>query len=131
MSNWTHVAAIVRLNCFTENPYEVFGKECLWESGEDVWEDRRKHPESYLPMGSEGSLQMTVWENPDKSSIANAMITIFGDLRDHNDAEEIVDWFKNKIKDLWVRQATITVENEIFGTVNWTWGYKEGTDDKS
>lgn len=30
-------------------------------------------------------------------------------------------YYKEKISGLWVRQATITVENEWNGTVNWTY----------
>lgn len=129
MSNWTHVAAIVRVDnfrfddSFNANDYfeEVFGKELRWEANSKLWDEADEHPERFLPLGSEGSLTMNVWENPNKSCMAAYVVTIFGDLRDHDDPNAIVEWFQKKISDIWVRQATITVENEWNGTVNWTY----------
>ena len=79
MSNWTHVAGIIRIdglrcldNVLDKPDFdEIIGKECLWESPEEVWDDAKKNPEKYLPMGSEGSLQKTVWVNPDESCLAS------------------------------------------------------------
>ena len=50
-------------------------------------------------------------------------VSIFGDLRDHDDVDEIIYWFEEKCKALkedknvpfWIRQAVITVENEQYG----------------
>lgn len=33
----------------------VIGKECLYDSPSEVWEDASAHPDKYLPMGSNGS----------------------------------------------------------------------------
>lgn len=126
MSNWTHVAAIVRIDGLVglTGPIDVigiFGKECLFESDADTWKDAYRNPDRYLPMGSEGSLQMSIWENSDTSSLAAVTVSIFGDLRDHDDPQQIVDWFKRKVKGQLVRQAVITVENEKNGTVTWTY----------
>ena len=134
MSNWTHVAAIVRVDDlrFDNNEFnaekffeEKFGKELRWTSGGDAWEEVEEYPERFLPIGSEGSLRMSVWVNPNKSYTAAYTVSIFGDLRDHDDPKEIVEWFKEKLADIWVRQATITVENEWYGTVNWTWEFED------
>lgn len=124
MSNWTHVAGIVRVDGLRlagmdePNFDELFGKELEYEGD---WEDYELHSELYLPAGSEGSLKKSVWVNPDESYIAAYTVSIFGDLRDHDDPNEIVEWFKEKLKNVLVRNATITVENERNGTVNWTW----------
>lgn len=124
MSNWTHVAGIIRVDGMAEQDFdEIIGKECLWGSPREVWEDVRKNPNKYLPMGSEGSLHKSIWENPDKSCLASYTISIFGDLRDHYSTSEIIDWFKSKCKELWVRNAVITVNNELYGTETYT--YKE------
>ena len=129
MSNWTHVAGIIRIDglvYFGEPDFdEIIGKECLWESPEAVWKDAKDHPEKYLPMGSEGSLQKSVWVNPDKSCLASYTVSVFGDLRDHNNADAIVEWFKGKCKSMWVRNAVITVENELYGTKTYTYVYEE------
>ena len=128
MSNWTHIAGIVRVDsirCFMPEPNwkEIFGKELHYEDDEKVWEDAENNPSEYLPMGSEGSLEMNVWENPDKNHIFSYVVSIFGDLRNHDSSEEIIEWFKDKVmnKGLMIRQAVITVENEVNGTLSWTY----------
>lgn len=133
MSNWTHVAGIIRvdgLRCLDDvlgdpNFDEIIGKECLWESPKEIWDDADDNPDKYLPMGSEGSLQKSIWINPDKDCMDSYTISIFGDLRDHDNVKEIIDWFKEKCKKLWVRNAVITVENEWYGTETWTWTEEE------
>ena len=60
MSNWIHVCGTIRIDDFRgdklPNFDKLIGKECLWESDDKVWADAKKHPDRYLPMGSEGSL---------------------------------------------------------------------------
>lgn len=128
MSNWTHVAAVFRIDDIDlldiENRPDidgVFGKECIW--GEDFHAfcaERRKqleHPEEYLPMGSEGSLHKTVWKNPDSSAAAHWTVTVWGDLRDHESVEEIEKWFRgccDRLKD-WIRQACCEIDNDLNG----------------
>ena len=133
MSNWTHVAGIIRVDYikWDDDPEldfdKLIGKECLWGSDYEVFEDADKHPESYLPMGSEGSLQKSVWINSNDSHVSRYTVSIFGDLRDHDSCDEIIEWFKSKCESLGdrVRQATITVNNEYSGTKSYThkeWG---------
>lgn len=59
-------------------------------------------------------------------SIAAYTVTIFGDLRDHNSAKEIIEWFKNKVDALsqmsfGIRNACITAYNERNGSANWAY----------
>ena len=133
MSNWTHVAGIIRVDYikWDDDPEldfdKLIGKECLWGSDYEVFEDADKHPELYLPMGSEGSLQKSVWINSNDSHVSRYTVSIFGDLRDHDSCDEIIEWFKSKCESLGdrVRQATITVNNEYSGTKSYThkeWG---------
>ena len=128
MSNWTHVAGIIRVDRIrVDDDVEeldfdkILGKECLNYSSREVWDDARKHPDKYLPMGSEGSLQKTVWENPDRGRVDSYTISIFGDLRDHDNTSEIIDWFIEKCNLLWVRSAVITVDNDLHGTETYTY----------
>lgn len=139
MSIWTHVAGVMRVDYikWEDTPEldfdKLLGKECLWGSDYEVFEDADKHPELYLPMGSEGSLQKSVWINPIDSHVDRYTVSIFGDLRDHFSCDEIIEWFKNKCKlldhnnvaGLCIRQATITVDNEHYGeksyTYEWEW----------
>ena len=127
MSNWTHVAGIIRVDSIRDEGMgkvdfdEILGKECLWGFPSEVWKDADENPDKYLPMGSEGSLQKSIWENPNKNCIASYTISIFGDLRDHNSTSDIIEWFKERCKLLWVRNAVITVENECYGTETYTY----------
>lgn len=132
MSNWSHVAGVIRVDNFRLDSDikrdwdKEIGKECLFHSPEKLWEEVEANPNNFLPMGSEGSLQKSVWENPDVSHLAAYTITIFGDLRDHDNPQAIVNWFREKCKKLnVVRQACITVYNECNGVVTWTY---EGED---
>ena len=127
MSNWTHVAAIARIDDlrFDESIpdfEEIFGRTLNHKDPLSKWEEAREHPEKFLPMGSEGSLNMSVWVNPDESCVAAYTVSIFGDLRDHDSPQEIVDWFTNKIRDdnLMVRNACIVAENWLCGSVFWS-----------
>ena len=128
MSNWTHVAGIIRVDRIRVDDDaeeldfdEILGKECLWDSSRKVWDDALKNPDKYMPMGSEGSLQKSVWVNPNKGHVTSYTVSIFGDLRDHDNISEIIDWFIKKCNLLWVRNAVITVENERYGTKTYTY----------
>jgi hypothetical protein len=129
MSNWTHVAGVMRVDYYIMGDDELdfdklLGKEC---HDYDTFVDAYKHPELYLPMGSEGSLRKSVWINPNDSYLARYTVSIFGDLRDHDSADEIIEWFKNKCKSLdgKVRQATITAYNERNGMKSYTYAEEE------
>lgn len=88
--------------------------------------DYDQHPEKYLPCGSEGSLHMSIWENSNASCVAAYTVSIFGDLRDHDSAMEIIKWFRHKALlidcvSFGVRNACVTARNEYYGTENWTY----------
>ena len=67
---------------------------------------------------------MTVWENPDKCCVDHFTVSIFGDLRDHDDPQGIVDWFKGKVEEFGysARNATIVATNECNGSATWSDG---------
>lgn len=129
MSAWTHVAGIIRIDDFRFDKNDIldfddiFGKECLWKSPMEVWDEQEEHPERFLPMGSEGSLQKSIWINPEINHIASYTVSIFGDLRDHYNAEGIIEWFKEKCKLVSVRNAVISVDNScISKSLVWVYG---------
>lgn len=126
MSNWTHVAAIFRIDSFHDRNEmdklnEIIGEECLFDAPDWMWDEVEANPIRYLPMGSEGSLEKSIWENPDKNCMSAYTISVFGDLRDHDEPQGIIDWFDTKCSQLleyfMIRQAVITVENELNGTL--------------
>lgn len=134
MSNWTHVAAILRVDSLRlssneeMNFQEIFGRELSFYSADEVFDEAQSHPERFLPCGSEGSLQMSVWENPNRSCLAAYTVSIFGDLRDHDSVDEIIAWFDEKCRNLEalafiIRQAVITVDNERHGTKTKTYEF--------
>ena len=142
MSNWTHVAAVFRVDDLAtlskktrSNPDKVFGKECLLNGIDDdsikafskEYKNAMKHPEKYLPMGSEGSLHKSVWENPDPSELAHYTITVWGDLRDHESIDEIETWFRGCCEKLkgWIRQACCTIVNDFNGARNIMYRFDE------
>lgn len=107
---------------------EKIGRGLHFDDSDEVFDEARQHPERFLPCGSEGSLEMSVWTNPDIHCIAAYTVSVFGDLRDHDSVDEIIAWFDAKCKSLEesviIRQAVITVENERFGarTKAFAWG---------
>lgn len=125
MSNWTHVAGIIRVDDFrvgtdTEPDWDsILGKELRYQDVFEKWVEAEDHPERFMPLGSEGSLIKNIWVNPKKSCAAAYTVSIFGDLRNHDDPDSIIEWFKDKCSKLFVRQATITVKNERNGMKTW------------
>lgn len=131
MSNWTHVAGIIRVDSIGDSDLlnkikDIIGKEIHYGSSDKDWDDFSNHPEKYLPCGSEGSLHSTIWENPKKYCMAAYTVSIFGDLRDDDSATEIIRWFRTKTLVLdcisgGVRNACVVADNECFGMANWTY----------
>ncbi len=129
MSVWTHVAAVVRIDSMQSGTdwTNWFGRECLWDAPPEVWAEKAENPEAFLPSGSEGTLHMTVWENPHANHLAHYTVTIFGDLRDSDDEYWLLGWFMEKVKELWIRQAMILIECEGHPRIRWT--YPCGTEE--
>lgn len=89
MSRWTHVAAIFRVDSIgqisDDEIIEKFGREVDWEEMADCDYDDSDEwvQQEFLPMGSEGSLKMSIWHNPVKNEMASTTVSVFGDLRDY------------------------------------------------
>ena len=113
MSTWTHVVSVFRIDhirYFGELDFvNIFGKTCKFEDKNDIWVDAREHPDEYLPMGSEGSLEMNVWTNPDRGFLPAYTVSVFGDLRDYNDIYAIKAWFYKCCSKVNIRQAVIEI----------------------
>lgn len=122
MSQWTHVNASFRLNSIGEIPDEeiidIFGKQVDYRGMSNIEYDENyevKDKHKYLPMGSEGTLEMSIWHNPDKSCMASTTVSVFGDLRDYGNFDEIEKWFNKCCDKFIVRQAVCQVEVEGVG----------------
>ena len=125
MSQWTHVNAIFRLNSLgkidDENLINIFGKPVdYWHMSEIEYDEHYpwgvKNKEKYLPMGSEGSLEMSIWHNPDAYCIASTTVSIFGELRDYGSFDEIEEWFNRCCDKVFLRQAVCQVHVEGMDT---------------
>lgn len=117
MSVWTHVLGTIRFDCCPglNLPKPDVGVSCTWDDPEERW-DRCN-----VPCGSEGSLVISKWEEAERSCVARYTITIFGDLRDYDDEQEIINYFNRITKGQDIRQACFTfyVEGKDARTFVW------------
>ena len=108
MSYWAHVAAVFRVDkdglfCKRNLPswQEMIGKECLFDAFEPVWKDMAKHPNDYLPGGSEGTCRMSVVaDDSDINHACRYTIAVQGDLRDVETPRKIEQWFKRACRNI-------------------------------
>lgn len=132
MSNWTHVAGIARVDALRLLPgrevdfEKVFGRELASYDDRDDWDEYDAHPELFLPCGSEGSLRMSVWVNPNRNHYAAYTVSLFGDLRDYDDPEGVVEWFREKCAGMDVRNACIEAYDEAGRRARWTFEQELG-----
>jgi hypothetical protein len=112
MSQWAHVNGSIRIDGITgllPNPdFKSMFRTCNYEDPEDKWKACN------VPKGSEGSLKINIWQNPDDSCMARFTINIFGDLRDYENKDEIKNWFTDICTkhDLMIRDAVLTCDIE-------------------
>lgn len=130
MSQWTHVCGSIRIDDLGEMPreelVEKLGRVLHYDDDETVWDDARKHPERFTPMGSEGGIEYEIYTNPDKSDTARYVVSIFGDLRDYTDVNAIKEWFENILydEDLWIRDGTLSIDREFIDKTIISYGEK-------
>lgn len=111
MSVWTHVAGVIRVDCL-----RCLGKKPDFNKifVSEVWNENT-FGTCNMPMGSEGSLDFRVIENPNSASLAAYTVVIFGDLRDFGaeDIHKIEDWWDNVLEQCgMIRQAILQIQPE-------------------
>jgi len=116
MSTWTHIAATIRYDALRipgmPSMKPDLGKTCSFDSTESEWDACN------VPCGSEGSLQHSLWVNPNVTHMAAYVVTIWGDLRDYQDVEEVIDYLKRITgKKMLVRGGVAQIEVSYAGTV--------------
>ena len=114
MSQWTHVAGLIRVDSMGAAIVrtipgdkqekiraaikKAMGNTCDYETSITGWD------QCNVPRGSEGSLQYTVSRNSDEDDhgLSWGYISIWGDLRDYGteDVEEIVKWLQKSLEKL-------------------------------
>lgn len=142
MSIWTHVAAVIRYDSlrlgspqidaamrpspgntylpdYSELTNNINSKSQQYKELMKKW-DRMK-VECNIPCGSEGSLDFRVVENPNESALAAYVVTIWGDLRDYQDIDEIINYFRRITEGKMIRglSASIEVEGRDWVTLTW------------
>lgn len=122
MSQWTHVCGCIRIDSITHQGMEEKIKEALgdiisYDSPSNDWDMADCCPELFTPFGSEGGIKYSIWENPKHNHIAAYTVSIWGDLRDYQNVDEIKQWF-NKVlynSNLIIRDAVLSVDVEYQG----------------
>lgn len=139
MSQWTHVAGMIRVDGIGSLVPGVISNEApsigvmtpdydfdtvsnmpeeqveaYYKERERQWAEAQK---SGIPMGSEGSVKWQWIGNDKESHMCRGHYIIHGDLRDYDSAQPIYEWVKNivktlKEKNLWIRQIAINVNVE-------------------
>ena len=119
MSEWTHVAGMIRVDsmCYEHEKdarwlelnrkenilEEILGPVLVWkEDDHELKEWKRISKVCKLPRGSEGSIQYKIITNFDTESVTAFDIAIWGDLRSFgvDETHNIQRWFYNLCSEL-------------------------------
>lgn len=107
MSIWTHVVGIIRFDGIVINGKGTPFPDC--DNVVDYDDDNEKWDKCNIPCGSEGSLNISYWENPDGHQLARWVVSIWGDLRDYSNEDEIIEYFNRITNKRSIRQACFTM----------------------
>lgn len=136
MSQWTHIAGIIRVNTLrglvgmpgsnedVENVIRrLLGPTCNFDSSQEEWDA------CGVPCGSLGSLQYYIHCTRRGSSIAWGYIALEADLRNYDSWLEICEWLEKVTKDfneedISIRNMAVEIEVEYQKTIVVT--YNEG-----
>ena len=130
MSQWTHVAGLVRL--------DGIGVMKGWTPEDEKRELEKVLTASSLPFGSEGPLQYQVQIIFPQNQLCRGHIVLWGDLRDYDDVKEIRKWFEGLLSNFsfdyylpnqlpfFVRAAVMSIDVEFSGRrILLTWNEKK------
>lgn len=113
MSQWTHVAGCIRIDSLGGGDitkiYELvdkFGRTCQFDDTPEIWE------RCNVPCGSEGSLQYKISRTGEKDSLDWGLVVIWGDLRDFDDADEILQWLEKACAGKMIRGCAVKIDVE-------------------
>lgn len=101
MSVWTHVAATIRFD-----DIRVLGMTKLKP---DLNQD--------IPEGSEGALDYYTWINPEKAHAAAYTTMIWGDLRDYDSVDKVIEYLNRVTAEKLVRQGIAEIHVEYHDPV--------------
>lgn len=111
MSIWTHVVGVIRFDGIEGlMPKPDLGLTASYDDDEEAWD------KCNVPCGSEGSISHSLSTNPRDSSVARYVANIFGDLRDYEDTNEVIEYFNRIVEGQMVRQGMFSVSVEYGDT---------------
>jgi len=129
MSQWTHVNGSIRIDHLkVMSDYTDLNskfKTCGFTDDEIEWK------ECNVPCGSEGSIQVNIWENPEDHHLAAYTVNFWGDLRDYDNEQELVDWFTKIIKSHMIRDAVMSIRIEYQSYSVYVSQYDEKTNENN
>lgn len=108
MSTWTHVCGIIRID------------DVRMITGTTSQGLRAKFAAD-APEGSEGGLEIYVWDNPMREHMAAYTVSVHGDLRDYETPQAVIDWFISSTKGCLIRQGCIQAVCEDGTTARHEW----------
>lgn len=145
MSQWTHINGSIRYDHISlglseikhpiwnnkDNQYysldKILGNKFpsyAWNWDETLTEEKEvEYDELWdsceVPIGSEGSIDYSIWQNPKSNIISQYTVNIWGDLRDFglSNIDKVKSWF-NKITDgFMIRSAILEIDIESHSTI--------------
>lgn len=102
MSQWTHIAGIIRIDA-------IPGFTSLTTT------EIQRRLENNLPQGSEGPAKYKIELTGDLYSITWIAIFIWADLRDYKDHQAIFKWIQGICDGLLIRSCCVKIEIEFKG----------------
>lgn len=108
MSQWTHVAGILRIDAFMHDPVNTNINDCV--------------ENQFFPEGSEGPVEYKYtyagYQGDGFSSLVCGTLAVWGDLRDYDYSTEVFNWVVDIIKRLgtfggFVREVAVVVDVEF------------------
>lgn len=120
MGQWTHINGSIRIDSLrligdNEPDFKNLFKTCTYD---DNYEGDLSL--CNVPCGSEGSIHISIWDNPRKNYVSAYTVNIFGSLKDfgEKDIPSVKKWFKRILFDegLDIRQAVLECHIEEHGT---------------
>lgn len=119
MSLWTHMSGTLRLDSLKFEKEDTMNKSDFNKIFiVSTWEKWNR--KCNVPCGSEGSIEYSLWINPNISQVPSYQLSFRGDLRDFSDTQAILDWWKSipellkKLpKHVWIREGIMECSNYL------------------
>ncbi len=106
MSTWTHICGCIRFDGVVAlgTPAPNLGRTCSFDDDSDTWDN------CDVPCGSEGSIEHHLRTCTEDSKMARWSAMFYGDLRDYDDHDEILEYFKRITEGRMIRQGVFTID---------------------